>query len=348
MNRHEQSTTRSGRRRSPRRPSLRGALALLALASIATAGAAAVSPATAAPAGKAKVTVTKLSGVPRSATAGTKLAVTTTVRNSGSARVAVATLTFRLSRDARVDGKDVRLSGTERIRGLAPRSTRKVKGAITLPKGSAAGTYYVFACAGTQCKGAKTAITQKTPDRGTLTGMLTLTRLTPLEEGTTLEQRANATISMAYSKSAGGEDVFASTGGMYDYRSSYRKEVVSHQCTTTTERTAAGSGGFKYSGDPYTDDILAKFARLDRSQLRLLVNLHYTGSTTTTRTGDDTCSPGKDVTEPKPALNMNDILLTEVERTATDITYRASTWTGSGSTTSDWEHIDGTLKLHLG
>lgn len=327
----------------------RGALAAVAIALVASVGG--TTTATGAPAKKTTAKVTKLAGIPQVTTAGATLAATASVRNVSKARPATSTVVFHLSRNTKLDGKDTRLTAASTGK-MRPRATKPVRAKLRLAKGLAAGTYYVLACVdSSRCKAAKTSIRAAgpvVPDRGTLTGTLRFLRTTPFEPGSKLDMHAEIQVAMSYAGPVTRPDELQSTGSTYNLTKTTSKEVTAGPCVTTTEDRGAGAGTLAEVANPYDDEIFGGFGRLDLSEISLTTIMRYSHGKVVTRRGDDTCDQGVTNDPVSAARHSTEMTLTQISRTATDITYRVSAWNDSMSTSSEWESIDGTLTLHLG
>jgi subtilase family serine protease len=90
------------------------------------------------------LTVTAFSGPPSGA-AGGIISVTDTVANAGAADAAASTTRFYLSTNGVFDTGDVPLGGSRAVPALAAGATSAGMTSLTLPSGTATGTYYVFA-----------------------------------------------------------------------------------------------------------------------------------------------------------------------------------------------------------
>jgi PKD repeat protein len=94
---------------------------------------------------KADLTVTAVKA-PARAMPGARISVSATVRNGGRAKAGKSTTAWLLSRDQKL-GRDVVLKPTRPTPALKPRKTWKGSATLTVPAATAAGTYYVLACA---------------------------------------------------------------------------------------------------------------------------------------------------------------------------------------------------------
>ncbi|HEX5635165.1 MAG TPA: CARDB domain-containing protein, partial [Gemmatimonadales bacterium] len=82
--------------------------------------------------------------VPASGGAGTTISVTETTRNAGGGSSAATVTRFYLSTNPQLDTGDA-LLGTRAVAALAPGASDTGTASLTIPAGTAAGTYYVFA-----------------------------------------------------------------------------------------------------------------------------------------------------------------------------------------------------------
>jgi subtilase family serine protease/subtilisin family serine protease len=82
--------------------------------------------------------------VPASGGAGLGLALVETTRNAGAGTTPASTTTYYLSADAALDASDVVL-GSHAVPPLGPGATDTANVTVTIPAGTATGTYYVFA-----------------------------------------------------------------------------------------------------------------------------------------------------------------------------------------------------------
>src|SRR3954468_14956649 len=84
----------------------------------------------------AKTTLSKVAGAPASVRAGDSFTVSVTVRNPGARKAKAAKVTLLLSKDARVDAKDLALGGALKVKALAPRKRATVRGKVVVPAGA--------------------------------------------------------------------------------------------------------------------------------------------------------------------------------------------------------------------
>lgn len=308
--------------------------------------------------GHARPVVTAVAGVPAALAPRASFAARVEVRNRGAARTRRTTLTLRLSTDRRA-GQGDPVVGTARVDPLrAGRGTRvRVRSAV--PARTSPGRYHLLACAAGRCTAASGTL-RVTGDprppapggaalRGTLTGDLHLVDAGAHDEGPHRDRwahDAHVSVQMAVSGPDTVSARFASTGSQYRLAGSRTQEGPAGPCLRVVEETRAGEGRLAWDGDPYRDDIDADFARTDMSALSLRIELGYQRTVDETWTGEDeTCTV--DTTETRPALDVEELQLTQVGRTATAVTYAVTAVRGPQGTTSDWDRVDGTLVLAL-
>ena len=82
--------------------------------------------------------------VPTDSGAGLAIALTDTTKNQGAGATAASTTTYYFSTDAALDGADVVL-GSRAVPALGPGASHTGTVTVTIPAGTATGTYYVFA-----------------------------------------------------------------------------------------------------------------------------------------------------------------------------------------------------------
>ncbi|MGH7894116.1 MAG: CARDB domain-containing protein [Candidatus Binatia bacterium] len=85
-------------------------------------------------------------GAPATASAGSVITVTDTTRNSGGGAAAATTTRFYLSTNLLIDAADV-LLGARAVAALAPGASESGSVSVTIPAGTAPGTYYLIATA---------------------------------------------------------------------------------------------------------------------------------------------------------------------------------------------------------
>ena len=98
---------------------------------------------------------------PASATAGTTISVTDTVKNAGGGSAGVSTTKFYLSNNFNFDASD-QLIGSRTVLALAPNGTNAGTVSVTIPTGTAAGLYYIIAVADADDAVPETAETNNT------------------------------------------------------------------------------------------------------------------------------------------------------------------------------------------
>jgi subtilase family serine protease len=146
--------------------------------------------------------VTALSA-PATGGAGVPLAVTDTVTNQGSGSAAVSTLRFYLSANGSYGAGDV-LLGSRGVPSLTPAAASSGSTTLTIPSGTAAGTYYIVALVGgvaesDDTNNARSVAVKMSPD-------LVVSALTAPATA-----RAGATISVTDTTKNEGQGVAAST-----------------------------------------------------------------------------------------------------------------------------------------
>ncbi|MGH8055964.1 MAG: CARDB domain-containing protein, partial [Candidatus Entotheonellia bacterium] len=72
------------------------------------------------------------------------ITVSDTTKNKGQALASESTTTFYLSKDAKLDAKDV-LLGSRAVPSLSPGASNKGSTALTIPAGTAPGSYNILA-----------------------------------------------------------------------------------------------------------------------------------------------------------------------------------------------------------
>jgi subtilase family serine protease len=87
-----------------------------------------------------------VSNPPASATPGSSFSVTDTAQNNGAVSAAASTTRYYLSLDATLGG-DKLLTGTRPVGTLAPGATSPGTVNVTIPTSTAAGSYFLLACA---------------------------------------------------------------------------------------------------------------------------------------------------------------------------------------------------------
>lgn len=118
-------------------------------------------------------------------------------------------------------------------------------------------------------------------------------------------------------------------------------------CLYTSQTDESGSGGYLYTGDPFTDDIHRHFGHVNRSKVHIGLFSNYETTTTRTQTGSGQfpCEDHTTVDGPDDSLDVIGIDFVEVSRTSGSITYKVDAWEGAYGETSDWNDIAGRLVL---
>jgi hypothetical protein len=87
--------------------------------------------------------LSKLTGAPATLAPGDAFTVSVTVKNTGKRKTKAQPVSVALTK--------LKLSGTVKVKALAPRKSATVKGKVTVPKTAAAGSYKLTACIGKAC-----------------------------------------------------------------------------------------------------------------------------------------------------------------------------------------------------
>jgi hypothetical protein len=95
----------------------------------------------------ADLVVTALTNPPSTISPGGSHSVTDTTRNQGAGAAGTSTTRFYYSLDQTKSGGDILLTGTDAIPALAPATEASDTVSVTVPAGTAAGTYFLLACA---------------------------------------------------------------------------------------------------------------------------------------------------------------------------------------------------------
>lgn len=90
---------------------------------------------------------TTLSAPPTAANAGSAFTVSDTVANQGNVAAGATTTRYYLSLDGTWSAADVLLAGSRSVPALDPAGTSNAIVTVTIPSGTAQGTYYLLACA---------------------------------------------------------------------------------------------------------------------------------------------------------------------------------------------------------
>jgi hypothetical protein len=115
------------------------------------------------------LTVTELGGVPATIGLGRKMTLTDAVVNQGQGPAGTSTVRYYASPDITPDAGDVLLVGARAVLALGPGATSIGGRSVTVPLTTAAGTYYILACAddtnkvlevddGNNCKASTTTV----------------------------------------------------------------------------------------------------------------------------------------------------------------------------------------------
>ena len=290
---------------------------------------------------------------------GSSFSLGATVANKGRAAAKATSLRFYLSRDTTRSADDI-VAGTVPVKRIKPRKRKTVSGKVAVPWGST-GSYWVLACAdatkkvretkeGNNCRPSKAQVNVDSDLHATLTG-----RLTFVDEGSrtdastgrveTWRNTASASIRMSIDGNR-YDPTFASTGSTYERSGSLVAREETDNCIYARERTEAGGGTLKYTGDRFNDDIFGHFTRTDLSgvEIGLFMRAGWTDTTTYTGRGQYPCDPWTRTTT-GTGLDVSAIELKEVSSSAFKITYRVVGWEAEQGTTSDWDKVEGTLTL---
>jgi subtilase family serine protease len=79
--------------------------------------------------------------------AGASATLTTTTQNQGAGLAGVSTVAFYLSKDLTVQGGDIPLAPSQMVSALATGASSTASIVVTIPVGTAAGTWYLLAVA---------------------------------------------------------------------------------------------------------------------------------------------------------------------------------------------------------
>ncbi|WP_322919213.1 CARDB domain-containing protein [Nocardioides renjunii] len=280
---------------------------------------------------------------------GEAISVSTTVKNASKRKAPATRTTYALSTDTSAGG-DITLPGTSKVKALKPGRSASVKTAVALPGSTPDGSYFVIACADAakkvresreknNCRASDAPVEVSGDIEGTLSGTLTFTDVGASSTGLwdTWNRSAQATVHMSVSGPR-LDEVFASTGSTYTVNGTRDDANTAPGCQR--RRSETGGGTLAYTGNPYTDNVQGKFTKTDLSGLGLLVTMPYTAVTT-----ESGCEEPRTTTS--SSIDLNDITLTQVSRTATSVTYRVSEFLGPYSGTSEWDSITGDLVLTL-
>lgn len=325
----------------------RGALAtLLTLGLVAAAPLAA--PEAARASARADLTVTSTTA-PGSATISKAFGVETKVRNAGLGRSKATSVRYYLSKDAKRDRGDRALGGSARLKALIGGTSWDVSARVTVPKGTAPGSYYVIACvendAGpsrNDCKAPKrrTRVLPLLGD-GSIAGELTLRDVGEVaSDGGILGWDRTSTVGIRMDVEGDSYDAeFSDDGSRYTYTGEQHL-AAGGSCPEFDDTTESGEGGFVWTGDPFTDDIHGAFTHTSRGSVRIGLFIYYDYTWTF---GD--CESSH--TQSGRRLNVVSIEFEEVARTASSITYEAVEWEADMGMDSNWDTIEGTITFQL-
>jgi hypothetical protein len=284
--------------------------------------------------------------------------VSATVANGGKTKAKASKVRFYLSTD-KARGRDIRVAATGRARALAPGRKVVSKANIVVPASAKEGAYYVLACAdapgkdarrSNDCRASTGRATVVAAWKGTLTGTLTFDKgytTSSADSKETSADHATVDVNINVDESKSGWAAFGNAGSTYGYTGSHHMVYTSTSCVSDEKRKAEGGGALIQNGNPYEDDILGKFGKVDHSEFDLLIDLNYQRTITTTHTpvGELGCFAGTDVDGPKPAENSNEIEFHQISRTSRSITYDVAEVLGDYSTKTDWAAVSGKLTL---
>jgi subtilase family serine protease len=91
--------------------------------------------------------ITTLTNPPATAAVGGTFRVTDTAKNQGTVTAGASTVRYYLSLDAQKNGGDVLLTGSRAVSSMTAARTSSGNANVTIPAGTAAGSYYLLACA---------------------------------------------------------------------------------------------------------------------------------------------------------------------------------------------------------
>lgn len=336
------------------------ALAMMAMVatslSVATPG-----PGGAAPPARADLVVPEMGTPPASARPGTSFGLDVMVRNIGPAAAKPSSVQLYLSKSRVHATKDI-VGGAVEVPAMQPRKRKVFSGRVTVPR-KASGRYWVIACAdagkkvaevkeSNNCRTSESQVDVESEIHGSLAGTLTFTefrqKTDPATGATeTVDHTASASIAMTVDGDP-LDPTFASTGSTYTREGSTAHHDEDEDCVMHRERTVAGGGELRYTGDPFVDDIYGSISKLDLSELNLGINLRagWTETVTYTGRGIDPCDPYSKTTT-GAELTPNDIDFVETSRSGASITYRVESFRAEMGTASRWDTLEGTLTLTL-
>ena len=91
--------------------------------------------------------ITAIANPPATAAVGGTFRVTDTAKNQGAVTAGASTVRYYLSLDAQKDSGDVLLTGSRAVSSMTAAKTSSGNANVTIPAGTAAGSYYLLACA---------------------------------------------------------------------------------------------------------------------------------------------------------------------------------------------------------
>ncbi|WP_205471834.1 CARDB domain-containing protein [Nocardioides sp. SYSU D00038] len=303
----------------------------------------------AAPAKKAaKLTITSATASPGTVKPGQKLTVKVTVANKGKATSKPTKVKLYLSADKKA-GNDKALPGSAKVKALKKGKKAKVTVRTTVAAMRAASSMSVLACVGKPsaktCKATNTKVAGASTYKADLTGTLTFTDKGAETGGNKVWDRtATATIKMSIGGADPLNEVFTSHNSTYTYTGTENDNDGPwgpNDCQTFWDREETGGGTLKYTGDTFKDDIYGWFTHTSLNRIRLSVWLRHGYTLVTTRTGDDSCSPGQTTT----TGNGTEVVSMELTQVPGTNRFKVTKWEADMGTASDYEKIDGQLTL---
>lgn len=303
---------------------------------------------------KPAVAVVKVAGVPKSTTGAGAFKVVSSVRNMNK-KPTKAIVVLRLSKDARPDKGDTKLTSTK-TGPLRAKTTKKVTTRVVLPKRLSPRTYYVLACIGASCRAARTTVLRSnTPppastDRGKLSGSLTFTR-TSLEGWDSVDDQTQINVAMNYKGPFAVSNDLVSTGSTTSYaHKRIKSQTIGEGCTTTTTATTSTGGAPRpliAKGDRYTDEIWGDIVYNDYTEISVDLNVEYLVTTKVVKGGAVGC-PQETTESTRKSWDLMTVRLRQVSRSGSKINYQVKSLTGSTGGSASWKNVTGTLTLILG
>lgn len=307
------------------------------------------------------IKVTTVSPTKTRTEAGWGLSLRATVRNAGGGTTQAGVVRFSLSKDRSAGGGDVKLPPNVPVSGLSAGQQVILPPELTVPPKTAAGKYYVIACAvvpgkdhakGNDCATSKKRVQVDAAIQGRLTGTIDFSRSTAdggSDWSETSSDQASVNVDVRVDGRKKGWDIFASTGSTWTYQGSY--ERISHPdgCEVTILGSSAGSGTVRQTGDQYEDDLLGSFKVEDHSRISLLIGLRYdyTERTRQVPTEQFGCTPSDETVGPKALRSLAELDLRKVQQTKKAIVYKVAGARDPYSTKSTWDSVTGRLTLEL-